>query len=154
MNNIDLIKVGARRLSGLAATTVGLDYAFNRNNEDVMFQKNAFQDFLNSYKEQILGNPLYQKFNTQSESRFFDFSLIMKQAYEQGLKEGKSPYSLLNSSSDDFILKNIAEFIPSDEQLTDELLQSMGVNVPNRKLTSTVKKKLCIYSKVDLAQQK
>ena len=33
-NNIDLIKVGARRLSGLAATTVGLDYAFNRNNED------------------------------------------------------------------------------------------------------------------------
>jgi hypothetical protein len=55
----------------------------------------------------------------------------MKQAYEQGLKEGKSPYSLLNSSSDDFILKNIAEFIPSDEQLTDELLQSMGVNVPD-----------------------
>jgi len=103
----------------------------NRNNEDVMFQKNAFQYFLNSYKEQILGNPLYQKFNTQSESRFFDFSLIMKQAYEQGLKEGKSPYSLLNSSSDDFILKNIAEFIPSDEQLTDELLQSMGVNVPD-----------------------
>ena len=102
----------------------------NRNNEDVMFQKNAFQDFLNSYKEQILGNPLYQKFNTQSESRFFDFSLIMKQAYEQGLQEGKSPYNLLNSSSDDFILKNIAEFIPSDEQLTDELLQSMGVTVP------------------------
>ena len=102
----------------------------NRNNEDVMFQKNAFQDFLNSYKEQILGNPLYQKFNTQSESRFFDFSLIMKQAYEQGLKEGKSPYSLLNSSSDDFILKNIAEFIPSDEQLTNELLESMGVNIP------------------------
>ena len=103
----------------------------NRNNEDVMFQKSAFQDFLNSYKDQILGNPLYQKFNTQSESRFFDFSLIMKQAYEQGIKEGKSPYNLLNSSSDDFILKNIAEFIPSDEQLTDELLQSMGVNVPN-----------------------
>ena len=54
----------------------------------------------------------------------------MKQAYEQGLKEGKSPYSLLNSSSDDFILKNIAEFIPSDEQLTNELLESMGVNIP------------------------
>ena len=103
----------------------------NRNNEDVMFQKSAFQDFLNSYKEQILGNPLYQKFNTQSESRFFDFSLIMKQAYEQGIKEGKSPYNLLNSSSDDFILKNIAEFIPSDEQLTNELLESMGVNVPD-----------------------
>ena len=102
----------------------------NKNNEDVIFQKSAFQDFLNSYKDQILGNPLYQKFNTQSESRFFDFSLIMKQAYEQGLQEGKSPYNLLNSSSDDFILKNIAEFIPSDEQLTDELLQSMGVTVP------------------------
>jgi hypothetical protein len=32
--NVELIKIGARRLSGLAATTVGLDYAFNRNNED------------------------------------------------------------------------------------------------------------------------
>lgn len=102
----------------------------NKNNQDVLYQKNIFQDFLNSYKDQILGNPLYQKFNTKSESRFFDFTLLMKEAYEQGIKEGKSPMQLLNSSSDDFILKNIAEFIPSDEQLTNELLESMGVNIP------------------------
>jgi hypothetical protein len=55
----------------------------------------------------------------------------MKEAYEKGIKEGKSPLQLLNSQSDDFILKNIAEFIPSDEQLTDELLESMGVNIPD-----------------------
>jgi len=103
----------------------------NKNNQDVLYQKNIFQDFLNSYKDQILGNPLYQKFNTKSESRFFDFTLLMKEAYEKGIKEGKSPLQLLNSQSDDFILKNIAEFIPSDEQLTDELLESMGVNIPD-----------------------
>jgi hypothetical protein len=102
----------------------------NKNNQDVLYQKQIFQDFLNSYKDQILGNPLYQKFNTKSESRFFDFTLLMKEAYEKGIKEGKSPLQLLNSQSDDFILKNIAEFIPSDEQLTDELLESMGVNIP------------------------
>ena len=98
--------------------------------ENVLYQKTIFQDFLNSYKDQILGNPLYQKFNTKSESRFFDFTLLMKEAFDQGIKEGKSPLQLLNSQSDDFILKNIAEFIPSDEQLTDELLESMGVNIP------------------------
>jgi hypothetical protein len=103
----------------------------NKNNQDVLYQKQIFQDFLNSYKDQILGNPLYQKFNTKSESRFFDFTLLMKEAYEKGIKEGKSPLQLLNSQSDDFILKNIAEFIPSDEQLTDELLESMGVNIPD-----------------------
>lgn len=102
----------------------------NKNNQDVLFQKQIFQEFLNSYKDQILGNPLYQKFNTKSESRFFDFTLLMKEAFDQGIKEGKSPLQLLNSQSDDFILKNIAEFIPSDEQLTDELLESMGVNIP------------------------
>lgn len=102
----------------------------NKNNQDILYQKTIFQDFLNSYKDQILGNPLYQKFNTKSESRFFDFTLLMKEAYEKGIKEGKSPLQLLNSQSDDFILKNIAEFIPSDEQLTDELLESMGVNIP------------------------
>jgi hypothetical protein len=32
--NIDLAKIGLRRLSGAAATTLGIDYAFNRNNED------------------------------------------------------------------------------------------------------------------------
>ena len=102
----------------------------NKNNQDVLYQKQAFQDFLLAYEDQILGNPLYQKFNTKSESRFFDFTLIMKEAYDKGIKEGKSPIQLLNSQSDDFILKNIAEFIPSDEQLTNELLESMGVNIP------------------------
>lgn len=105
----------------------------NKNNQDVLYQKQAFQDFLLAYEDQILGNPLYQKYNTKSESRFFDFTLIMKEAYDQGIKEGKSPIQLLNSQSDDFILKNLAEFIPTDEQLTNEVLESFGMEVPNDK---------------------
>jgi len=102
----------------------------NKNNQDVLYQKQAFQDFLLAYEDQILGNPLYQKYNTKSESRFFDFTLIMKEAYDQGIKEGKSPIQLLNSQSDNFILKNLAEFIPTDEQLTNEVLESFGMEVP------------------------
>lgn len=105
----------------------------NKNNQDVLYQKQAFQDFLLAYEDQILGNPLYQKYNTKSESRFFDFTLIMREAYEKGIKEGKSPIQLLNSQSDDFILKNLAEFIPTDEQLTNEVLESFGMEVPDDK---------------------
>ena len=117
----------------------------NKNNQDVLYQKQAFQDFLLAYEDQILGNPLYQKYNTKSESRFFDFTLIMKEAYDQGIKEGKSPIQLLNSQSDDFILKNLAEFIPTDEQLTNEVLESFGMEVsddknlqPQRKPNQTI----------------
>tara|TARA_R110002051_G_scaffold319321_1_gene403191 strand:- start:5016 stop:6908 length:1893 start_codon:yes stop_codon:yes gene_type:complete len=101
----------------------------NKNNKDYTYQAAAFQDFLTSYEDQILGNPVYQKFNTKSQSRFFDFSLIMKEAYDKGIKEGKTVSNLLQSTSPDFILKNIAAFIPTNEILTKEILESMNVGL-------------------------
>lgn len=99
----------------------------SKNNKSFVENEKRFQEFLTANKEKILGNPVFQKYNTQSESRFFDFALIMRQAYESGIAEGKSSFNLLNSNSKDFILKNIQDFLPTNEQLQKELIQSIGV---------------------------
>ena len=99
----------------------------SKNNKGFVENEKRFQEFLTANKEKILGNPVFQKYNTQSESRFFDFSLIMRQAYESGITDGKSSFNLLNSNSKDFILKNIQDFLPTNEQLQKELIQSIGV---------------------------
>lgn len=99
----------------------------SKNNKSFVENEKRFQEFLTANKEKILGNPVFQKYNTQSESRFFDFALIMRQAYESGITDGKSSFNLLNSNSKDFILKNIQDFLPTNEQLQKELIQSIGV---------------------------
>jgi hypothetical protein len=115
--------------NGIGTSQLGTLYSLisNKYDSNIVKQEQRFQEFLLAYQDQILGNPVYQKFNTQSESRYFDFSLIMRLAYNQGLSEGKTADQLLLSTSSDFILKNIADFIPSNETLMNEMMSSVGI---------------------------
>ena len=96
--NKDLIGVGLRRLSGIAATTAGLDYAFNHNNEDEItgmgvtqesqrgvnqlvsdWQKNTQKAFL---------EPIYEGQGGQIFTKFVDSGAIDANQYTKNIVKG------------------------------------------------------------------
>ena len=97
----------------------------NRNNPDILKQEKDFQDFISAYQAQILGSPALLQNNTFADARYFDFTLAMRAAYNNGLAQGKTPTELLVSTSPDFILRDITPYIPSNDEMMKELMNSM-----------------------------
>lgn len=94
------------------------------NNKDLVFQEQQFQQFLTAYGAQIIGSPAFAKYNVKGKGRQFQFNLVMRTAYENGIKEGFAPIDLLSETSPNFIGKNIDKFIPSSSQLMSEIAAS------------------------------
>jgi hypothetical protein len=94
------------------------------NNKDLVFQEQQFQAFLTAYADQIIGSPAFAKYNVKGKGRQFQFNLVMRTAYENGIKEGFAPIDLLSETSPNFIGKNIDKFIPSSSQLMSEIAAS------------------------------
>ena len=94
------------------------------NNKHLVFQEQQFQQFLTAYGAQIIGSPAFAKYNVKGKGRQFQFNLVMRTAYENGIKEGFAPIDLLSETSPNFIGKNIDKFIPSSSQLMSEIAAS------------------------------
>jgi len=94
------------------------------NNSDLVFQEKQFQAFITAYGDQIIGSPAFAKYNVKGKGRQFQFNLVMRTAFENGIKEGFAPIDLLSETSPNFIGKNIDKFIPSSSQLMSEIAES------------------------------
>ena len=97
----------------------------NRNNSDIIYAENEFSNFVEAYRDQILGSEAYKKFNSKGDARYLDFTLIMRERYNKGIAAGKTPMDLLLSSSSDYILGDLPEFVPSQKELMEEIKESM-----------------------------
>jgi hypothetical protein len=97
----------------------------NRNNSDIIYAENEFSNFAAAYRDQILGSEAYKKFNSKGDARYLDFTLIMRERYNRGIAAGKTPMDLLLSSSPDYILGDLSEFVPSQKVLMEEIKESM-----------------------------
>ena len=97
----------------------------NRNNTDVLLNARYFEEFVAANKDNILGNAAFAKLNLKAEPRFFQFKLIMKQRFEEGIKDGKNVFQLLDKTSEHYILKDIVNYIPSKETQINEVKDSM-----------------------------
>lgn len=108
----------------------------NRTNDDFVRQEAEFQKFLQAYEPQVMGSPAMLQFNTFADARFFDFTLAMRAAYEAGLAQGKAPSDLLFSTSPDFILRDINAYVPTNDTMMKEMMQSLipETEVPQSKL--------------------
>jgi len=102
----------------------------NKNNADVILNARYFEEFVAANKDNILGNAAFVKLNLKAEPRFFQFKLIMKQRFEEGIKEGKNVFELLDKTSEHYILKDIQNYIPSKETQTNEIKESMTFKDP------------------------
>jgi hypothetical protein len=110
----------------------------NKNNTDVLLTARYFEEFVAANKENILGNAAFAKLNLKAEPRFFQFKLIMKQRFEEGLKEGKNVFQLLDKTSEHYILKDILTYIPTKEQQTREVKESMTFKDPEENIDNTM----------------
>ena len=100
----------------------------NRNNTDVLLNARYFEEFVAANKDNILGNAAFAKLNLKAEPRFFQFKLIMKQRFEEGIKNGKNVFELLDKTSEHYILKDIQNYIPTKETQMNEVKESMTFN--------------------------
>ena len=100
----------------------------NRNNTDVLLNARYFEEFVAANKDNILGNAAFAKLNLKAEPRFFQFKLIMKQRFEEGIKNGKNVFELLDKTSEHYILKDIQNYIPTKETQINEVKDSMTFN--------------------------
>jgi len=97
----------------------------NRNNTDVILNAKYFEEFVSANKENILGNAALAELNLKAEPRFFQFKIIMKQRFDQGIKDGKNVFELLDKTSEHYILKDLQSYIPTKETQTNEVKESM-----------------------------
>ena len=97
----------------------------NRNDTNVILNARYFEEFVSANKDNILGNAAFAKLNLKAEPRFFQFKLIMKQRFEEGIKDGKNVFQLLDKTSEHYILKDIVNYIPSKETQINEVKDSM-----------------------------
>ena len=88
----------------------------------------TFEEFVAANKDNILGNAAFAKLNLKAEPRFFQFKLIMKQRFEEGIKNGKNVFELLDKTSEHYILKDIQNYIPTKETQINEVKDSMTFN--------------------------
>lgn len=84
-----------------------------------------FDDFLTGYKDKIIGNPEFAKLNLNSDSRFYDFSVQMRERYEAGIEAGKNPRDLLNPRHPDFIITPDENWTPTAQELMREIADSL-----------------------------
>ena len=118
------------------------------NNKDLIFQEQQFQEFLIAYGKQILGSPAFEKYNVKGKGRQFQFNLVMRTAYENGIKEGFAPLDLLSETSPNFIGINLDKFLPSNRQLMEEIAASAKGSEDGSEVSLDIK------SWLDVAPQK
>lgn len=87
-----------------------------------------FDDFLTGYKDKIIGNPAFAKLNLNSDSRFYDFSVQMRERFEAGIEAGKNPRDLLNPRHPDFIITPDENWTPTTQELMREISDSLKAN--------------------------
>lgn len=85
-----------------------------------------FDDFINGYKDIIIGNPNFAKLSLQSDARFYDFSVQMRKRFFDGIEQGKSPEALLNPRSDDFLILSNERWTPTNQELMAEIAASLA----------------------------
>ena len=96
--NKDLSLIGLRRLSGAAATTLGIDYAFNRNNEDEytgMGVTNESQKGINQLVSDWQKNtskkytsPIYEDAQGKIRTSFVDSGSLDANQYTKNIVKG------------------------------------------------------------------
>jgi len=102
----------------------------NLNKPDVIANEKLLQDFFTAYTPQIQGAKWYQEANVETPLRIFDFEQIMRKRYEDGIATGKTPASLISQFSADFIGKDLNTFIPSNNLLMKEMMDSLQLEKP------------------------
>ncbi len=105
-----------------------------KDDQTFLNERKTFQSFLVASEKQVKGvMKQLDKFNAYSDQRFFEFSLEMKQAFLNGLKDGKSVYDLLISTSPDYILKPdiLRKYSRTLREQSLEINQSLGINTEN-----------------------
>ena len=105
-----------------------------KDDQTFLNERKTFQNFLVASEKQVKGvMKQLDKFNAYSDQRFFEFSLEMKQAFLNGLKDGKSVYDLLISTSPDYILKPdiLRKYSRTLREQSLEINQSLGINTEN-----------------------
>ena len=105
-----------------------------KDDQTFLNERKTFQDFLVANEKKVKGvMKQLDKFNAYSDQRFFEFSLEMKQAFLNGLKDGKSVYDLLISTSPDYILKPdiLRKYSRTLREQSLEINQSLGINTEN-----------------------
>ena len=128
-----------------------LNNLFSISNEDG-FKDNhkKFFDFLNTFKYQISGPIALQDLDDTKEERLSNFKYIMYNRYIKAIQEGKSPNDLLETTSEDFIAKDIKKFIPDSnfifKNVVRKIKKEKGVQdqilPPKRKPNQTTKEYL------------
>tara|TARA_R110001592_G_scaffold154645_2_gene383804 strand:- start:757 stop:2511 length:1755 start_codon:yes stop_codon:yes gene_type:complete len=106
----------------------------SKDNQSVFNQKTKFQDFLQANKKKVKGvlNQL-DKFNPQSDTRFFDFSLVMEEAFLEGLSKGLTVNNLLNSESPNYIAKKdvLLKYSRTLREQSLEISEGLEIDKPN-----------------------
>ena len=101
---------------GESLNTKDLQYLNNlfsiSNQEGFKNNHEKFFDFLNTFKYQISGPIALQDLDDTKEERLSNFKYIMYNRYIKAIQEGKSPNDLLETTSEDFIAKDIKKYIP------------------------------------------
>ena len=94
----------------------------------------SFNDFVDAYKDKIIGNPAFAKLNLNSDSRFYDFSVQMKKRFDEQIEAGVSPRELLDPRSPKFIIRPDENWTPSAPELMQEIADSLKATneIPDR----------------------
>jgi len=93
-----------------------------------------FNDFVSGYKNVIMGDPVFARLNINSESRFYDFKMQMRERFFRELDAGKEAKDLLNPRSRDFLIRVDEEWTPSPRLIMEEIKASLDANTDTPKL--------------------
>jgi len=139
---------------GDSINTKDLQYLNNlfviSNEENFKFNHKKFFDFVNIFKYQISGPIALQDLDDSKEERLSNFKYIMYDRYIDGLKNGKTPDDLLDTTSESFIGKDIKKFIPDSNFIFKNVIQKLKkekgdqqiILPPKRKENQTTKEYL------------
>ncbi len=106
----------------------------SKDNQSVFNQKNKFQEFLQANKKKVKGVlSQLDKFNPQSDTRFFDFSLVMEEAFLEGLSKGLTVNDLLNSESPNYIATKdvLLKYSRTLREQSLEISEGLEIDNPN-----------------------
>jgi len=84
-----------------------------------------FEDFVSGYKNVIMGDPVFASLNINSESRFYDFKMQMRERFFRQIEAGKEAKDLLNPRSRDFLIRVDEEWTPSPQTIMREIRASL-----------------------------